>query len=164
MVEQGAIFTFTSHIAGKNAVVSIYPDRIEWDKKGIGGGLRHGLGVVTVGMSYLATGVTGKRESEVIPMRSISSVTTKKGIRNTLVKIITAGNVIEMNVSHDEARQVKDIVNSILAGSFGPTPSSPAPVTPSSSSPTMEQLIEWHSSGALSDEEFVAAKRRILGF
>lgn len=167
MSESTPIYSFTSHIAGKNAQVHIFSDRIEWEKKGIGGKLRHGLGAATLGMSYLVTGVTGKQESEVIPMRSISSVTTKKGMMNTLVKIIAAGNAIEMNVSHQEAKQAKDIVNNILAGGSVPAqiPSQPAYSAPvvDSAKPDMNQLIQWHRDGVLSDEEFAAAKRAALG-
>lgn len=109
------ILEFTSHIAGKNAIVRVYSDRIEWERKGMGGALRHGMAVATIGLSYAATGVSQKRETEVIPMRSVSSVKTKKGMMNTLVTIITTGNSIEMNVSHKEAKQVSDTVNGIIA-------------------------------------------------
>lgn len=48
---------FTSHIQGKNAQVRIYPDRIEWEqKRGVSGG-KLTAGVMTAGLSLLATGV-----------------------------------------------------------------------------------------------------------
>jgi hypothetical protein len=77
---------FASHIAGKNAQVQIYSDRVEWTK----------------------VGMLGKKGSEMVPMRSISSVTTKKdGLRNTVVEVATSSGVIGMRVAHAQAEQVR---------------------------------------------------------
>lgn len=98
-----ALLQFTSHIAGRNAKVAIYPDRIEWEQEGR----------VTMTRALGGALVTGSLRkggaSEVIPIRAITSVTTKKdGLRNWAVSIITSGNSIDMRVSKDEATQVKD--------------------------------------------------------
>ena len=78
---------FASRIAGKNAQVVIYADRVEWSKAG------------TLG---------GRKGSEMVPMRSISSVTTRKdGLVNTVVQVATSGGMIEMRVPHSLAEQVK---------------------------------------------------------
>lgn len=78
-VQQGAeapIYAFKSHIDGKNADVQLFRDRLEWAK-----GSR--LGLVQKG-------------SEVIPIKSISSVTTERdGLVNTKVRVICSGNTIE---------------------------------------------------------------------
>lgn len=80
------LMTFASHIAGKNAQVRIYPDRVEWAK----------------------TGMTGTKGTEMVPMRSVSSVSCKKdGMVNTIVQVATSGGMIQMRVSHSLAEQVR---------------------------------------------------------
>jgi Short C-terminal domain len=47
-----------------------------------------------------------------------------------------------------------------------PPPAAPAPPAPAPADPTVEkinQLAQLHASGALTDEEFAAAKARALG-
>ena len=51
-----------------------------------------------------------------IPIRAVTSVTTKKGLRNTRLTIIAAGNEIEANVGHDEAEAVKATILRLMAG------------------------------------------------
>jgi hypothetical protein len=95
------LMKFTSHIRGKNAKVAIYPDRIEWEQEG------------RITATRLATlgAVGGLRKggsTEMIPVKAITSVTTKKdGLRNYAVSVITSGNTLDMRVSKDEAEQVK---------------------------------------------------------
>lgn len=99
-----ALIRFTSHIAGKNATVEIHPDRIEWEQQGRVTATR------LVGSAFGAS-VRKGGSTEMIPIRAITSVTTRKdGLRNHAVSIITAGNTIDMRVSKDEAVQVKDII------------------------------------------------------
>lgn len=99
------VLEFTSHIAGKNAKVQLYPDRLEWNRGGLSGG-KLLAGAATMGISMLATGVRNK-DTEMIPIRSISSVTSKRGMVNTVVSVITSGNTIDFKVSHSEAEQFK---------------------------------------------------------
>lgn len=100
-----ALMTFTSHIAGKNARVSIYSDRIEWEREGRITATRVLTGAALAGHARKGG------SSEMIPMRAITSVTTKKdGLRNWAVSIITAGNTIDMRVSKEEAEQIKSTV------------------------------------------------------
>jgi hypothetical protein len=104
-----AVHEFTSHIQGKNAKVRIFPTHIEWEKPQA---RSLGATLATGGLNYLA-----KRgiETEMIPMKSISSVTTKKdGFSNTLVQVITSGNTIDFRVSHAEAKQVRDTLQRLI--------------------------------------------------
>lgn len=115
-METEAIHDFESHIAGKNARVRIYRDRIEWElKRGVSGG-KITAGILTGGLSLAATGVkNGKAGTEMIPVRSVTSVATKRdGLRNTIVSVITAGNTIDFRVSHAEAKQVTDVLNRLM--------------------------------------------------
>lgn len=101
-----ALLSFTSHVAGKNARVELFEDRVEWSRAGISGG-KATAAVFTAGLSALATGLRNK-DTEMIPLRSVSSVTSKKGMMNTTVSVITPGNTIDFRVSHGEAQSFKD--------------------------------------------------------
>lgn len=114
----GPLLQFTSHIAGKNAQVSIYPTHVEWERPGKFGGAKLGAAVATGGLSLAAkAGRTGTKGAgtEMIPIKSISSVTTKKdGMLNWAVSIITSGNTIDMRVSKDEAEQIRSLLLQLM--------------------------------------------------
>ncbi|WP_104106696.1 hypothetical protein [Nocardioides sp. 616] len=104
-----ALMTFTSHIAGKNATVEIHSDRIEWEQQGRVSATR----VITG--AALITGARKGGSTEMIPVRAITSVTTKKdGLRNHSVSIITGGNTIDMRVSKAEAEQIKSTLTRLM--------------------------------------------------
>ncbi len=100
----------TSHIAGKNAKVRVYPDRVEWDKPGGISGGKMALGLMTVGLSLAATGVRGRKGAgtEMIPMSHITAVnTTRDTIANDTVHIVTAGSTISLRCSKREAAELQ---------------------------------------------------------
>lgn len=104
-----ALMTFTSHIAGKNATVQIHEDRIEWEQQG-----KVSAAKVLTGAALVA-GVRKGGSTEMIPIRHITSVTTRKdGLRNHAVSIITAGNSIDMRVSKEEAEQIKATISRLM--------------------------------------------------
>lgn len=109
-----ALLEFTSHINGKNAKVQVFPDRLEWTRAGLSGG-KLAAGLMTGGLSMLATGISNK-DTEMIPVRAITSVTSKKGLANTTVSVITAGNTIDFRISHGEADRVKSTLLQLMAG------------------------------------------------
>ncbi|MDQ4502206.1 hypothetical protein [Sinomonas sp. ASV322] len=114
---EAPLHEFTSHTAGKNAKVRIYSDRLEWDlARGVSAG-KLAAGVLTGGVSLLATGVkNGKAGTQMIPIRSISSVLTKRdGMLNSIVSVISSGHAIDFRVSHSEAAQVRDTLNRLIA-------------------------------------------------
>lgn len=123
-----ALLEITSHIDGKNAQVRVYPDRIEWERgKSVSAG-KLTAGVLTGGMSLLATGVGTRKGAgvEVIPMRSITSVTQRRDtMANDVVSVITAGNTIDMRCSKAEAGRLRQM---ILDGISGRLDQSQAPV------------------------------------
>lgn len=108
-----ALLEFTSHINGKNAKVQVFPDRLEWTKAGLSGG-KMLAGAMTMGLSMLATGISNK-DTEMIPVRAITSVTSKKGMANTTVSVITAGNTIDFKISHGEADRLKKTLLELMA-------------------------------------------------
>lgn len=160
------VLEFTSHIAGKNAKVRVFRDRIEWSRKGwIGAKTRHITGAATMGMSYLVTGVKTRDDGAVIPIKSISSVTAKRGLRNTLLTFITTGNTLEMNVSHKEAEAVKDLVQTLMLSPAAPLPQQPAPVDPAQSdvAAELQKFAALRDQGVITADDFEAKKRQLLG-
>jgi hypothetical protein len=99
------LHSFTSHISGKNAKVSIYPDRVEWE--------RVSSHMSTLGFSMIMPGLR-KKDTEMIPVRSITSITSKKGLANTTVSVIVPGNTIDFRVSHGEAKTVKETLQRLM--------------------------------------------------
>lgn len=167
------VLEFTSHIAGKNAKVAVYRDRIEWGRKGMSTKAKGILAASTLGASYLATGFTGKHDTEMIPIKSISSVTSKKGVMNTLLTFVTTGNTIDMNVSHKEAMQVKDLVQNLMLtpdAQVQPLPSASVspPVQAGASAPVdvageLQKYAALRDQGIITPEDFDAKKRQLLG-
>ena len=105
-----ALMEFTSHIAGKNAKVAIHPDRIEWEQQG-----RLTMTRMVTGAALVGHGRKGG-STEMIPVKAITSVTTKKdGLRNYAVSIIAPGNSIDMRVSKDEAERIKSTLLGLMA-------------------------------------------------
>jgi hypothetical protein len=165
MFEQ-PLYEFTSHISGKNAKVQIFPDRIEWNlARGVSGG-KITAGLMTGGLSLLATGVkNGKAGSEMIPVKSISSVTTKRdGMLNTLVQVVTSGNTIDFRVSHGEAAHIRGVLNDLILRGPAPafTHSAPAPAQAPDVAGQLAQLGQLRDAGVLTAAEFDAKKAELL--
>lgn len=112
----GALMTFKSHIDGKNADVQIFSDRVEWKVARGVSGAKVTAGIMTMGVSMLATGVkNGKAGSEMIPMKAITGVTTKRdGMINTIVSVTSSSQAIGFRVSHKEAEQIRGLLNQLV--------------------------------------------------
>lgn len=175
-MEAQPLYTFTSHIAGKNAKVSIYEDRIEWAvARGISGG-KVTAGFLTGGLSVLATGVkNGKAGTEMIPVKSMTSITTKRdGLMNSKVSIITSGNTVDFRVSHSEATIVKETLTKLMIGekpdpvvapaaAAAPVAAPPAPPAPPVDiTAQLQQLASLRDAGILTEEEFTTKKAELL--
>lgn len=164
------LLKFTSHIDGKNAKVQIWVDRVEWNWQGwMGTGAKAGLAVMTVGISYAATGVTRKKASETIPLKSITSVTTKKGKGlQTVLQVITSGNTIDMRISHREAEVVRTTLNQLINGSHPAQQErqqpavAPLPAAITDVTAQLHQLAGLRDAGILTEAEFSAKKAELL--
>lgn len=160
-------YSFTSHIAGKNARVDIYTDRIEWERGGVSGG-KVAAGILTLGVSTLATGVRAKKNTEMIPIKAISSVSSKKdGALNTVVRLATSSGDIEFRTSHKEAAIVKDYVQKLML--WDPAKAAPAQTAPTEAAPAtpdpgaqLQQLKGLLDAGVLTQDEYDAKKTEIL--
>lgn len=143
----GALFVGTSHDSGRNAIVALYPDRIE-----------------RVQAKSRASLSRARQEVEITPVRAISSVQTKKdGALYTKVFVYASGNNIEFKFTHGDANRFRSIVTEQLTA--GPaTQSAPAALA----APTVDvadqltKLAALKAQGILTDEEFAAQKAKLL--
>lgn len=162
-----------SHIAGKNAKVRVYNDRVEWERTKRVSAAKITTGVFTAGMSLAATGLHTRKGAgtEVIPISAITSIATKRDtMLNDVVSVITSGNTIDMRCHRAEAQSLKSIVQRLMLERDRPAaqPSSPAPAAPPAATAPdltakLSQLAALHDQGILSDEEFASAKAKALG-
>jgi hypothetical protein len=164
--------SFKSHIEGKNATVEVYADRVEWTRPRGLSAAKLTAGLMTGGASFVATGVrSGKAGTEMIPVKSISSVTTKRdGLLYTKVSAICSGNTIDFRVSHAEAQPIKELLTSLVlgthpaqqAGSPQAASQTPAAVVAPDAMEQLRKLGELHQAGILTEEEFQAKKSELL--
>jgi len=91
------LMTFKSHIDGKNAEVAIYANRIEYEVK---------------------RALTKRtRESEVIPIKAISSVTQKRdGVLWHKVSVICSGNTVDFRCDQALAKSAKKLLTDLILG------------------------------------------------
>ena len=117
------LLEITSHINGKNAKVRIYSDRIEWERgKQVSSG-KIAAGVMTGGLSLLATGVRTRHGAgvEMIPMHQVTSVTQRRDSPlNDVVSVITSGSTIDMRCSRREADQMRALILDGVMGRLKP--------------------------------------------
>jgi hypothetical protein len=140
----GIVFQGTSHDEGRNAQVSLYRDRIERVQE----------------RSRLS--LSGARQdTEVTPIKSVSSVQAKKDGFRTRVTVFASGNTIEFRFGHDEAQRFKDAVMSLVLS----REDVPTPAASQGGGDVYEQLKklgELRDAGVLSPEEFEAKKAALI--
>ena len=92
---EGPLLTFRCLIDGSVADVAVHQDHLSWE-------LRPGLFVQRV------------RETKVVPLRIVSSVTTQRvNLLWSRVRFTAMGNVIEFQVPHDLAARIRDAIPTI---------------------------------------------------
>lgn len=152
------VMQFQSHLAGSNVQVHIYPDRIEWRRKGYkpAGGIT--AAVLTGGLSLA---VPGRKDSNVIPIRMIQGITThRSGLSWTLVRVASAGDITEFKVSSRQAEEIKATLLRLMQAPA--TNVQVAPNAPVSVADELRKLADLHAQGLLSDAEFAAQRARLL--
>jgi len=141
------ILQVTSHDEGRNATVTLYPDRIERVKE----------------KAFRALS-SARQDTEIIPIRAISSVQAKKHGLRTNVTVFASGNTIDFRIAHQEAQRFKEaIMQLVLAGPPSMSSSPPAAPPALDVADQIRRLGELRDQGLLTDEEFVAKKKQILG-
>jgi hypothetical protein len=87
------ISEFTSHVDGRNARVSIYPDRIEWRRNSF----------------------TGRGDSTMIPVKQIQGVETRRaGLFHTFVQVKTSADTIKFRVGKAKAAAIKATIAGLI--------------------------------------------------
>jgi len=141
---KGIVWQGLSHESGRNSTVTLYPDRIERVKE-----------------KAFSAFSKAKQDTEVTPIKSVSSVQAKKdGIMFTKVIVFASGNEIEFRIPHNEAQRFKDEVMKLVlkpSESSAPTAAAPDPLD------QLKKLAELRDSGVINPEEFEAKKKQLLG-
>lgn len=103
-----------------------------------------------------------RQDTEVIPIRSVSSVqATKKGLR-TNVCVFTTGNTIDFRVSHDEGQQLKDLLMGLVLEKDTPASAPVSASAPVEVAEEIRRLGELRDQGQLTEDEFTQRKAKIL--
>lgn len=178
------VLSFVSQIEGKDSVVSVFSDRMEWAKKS--GGVSAGkitAGIFTGGLSLAATGFGkgsyGAKKTTDLSILHLSAVTGIASVRDgkrVIVTVSTPSMALPLSLPKREAEQVAKTLNQLVsaAKTASSTPTVTvqvsAPVSPEAPSTAaadavsqLMSLAELHKQGILSDDEFAAAKAKALG-
>jgi len=148
MSNDAPILEVESHIQGKNAQVRVYRDRVEWERQGGVSGAKMTAAVFTVGISLAATGVRGRKgaATEFIPMKSITSVTTRRdSMVNEIVSIITPGNTIDLRCSKRDAEQLKSVILDGIMGRLDVAPVATPAASPAIPAPPSGPPAGWYA-------------------
>ena len=161
---EGALWRGVSHESGRNAVVTLFPDRIERYKASS-----------RTSLTGMLTG--GPEDVEVIPTKSVSSVQVSRGPWYHDVTIYASGNTIVLSVAAHDAEELRSLITSqILGGSSASaggaaTPAAPAapPAPPAPAAPSGDDILEQirklgelRDAGILTQEEFDSKKADLL--
>lgn len=109
------VYSFTSHIDGRNARVNVYPTHIEWAKPqtGVVGLVLLGLlALCTCGLSLIAKAARPRLRPETasILLRTVTGVSTNGDGMHTAVTITAPGIVIVGRMGADQAEAVKAFI------------------------------------------------------
>ena len=78
-----------------------------------------------------------------------------------------AGTAYHMGKKGEQQAQVNEQAQDAYAATQQPAPAPayapPTPPAPSGATADLDQLVQFHNSGVLTDEEFTAAKAKLLG-
>lgn len=169
------LFEVISHTSGKNATVRLWPDRIEWERKRGVSGAKVTAGVMTGGLSMLATGVKGGKDAfDMVLLEHVTNVSNRKdGMLYHLVEVQTASggavNTTQFRVSRDEASQFRQaILDALQKQKSSATQTVHVTVAQQETSAApdfaaqLQQLASLRDSGVITPEEFEAKKAEIL--
>ncbi|GGM84207.1 hypothetical protein GCM10009721_06180 [Terrabacter tumescens] len=173
------LYEVESHIAGKNARVRLWPDRLEWERpRGLSAG-KITTGVFTVGMSLAVTGVKGGNdEHDMVLLKHVTNVSDHRdGMLYHRIDVQTSAgaavNTISFRVRHDDAppfRQaiidamegLQDRANAPVAVVVQQPSVQSTPAAGTDLAAQLQQLAGLRDAGILSEEEFAAKKADVL--
>lgn len=114
--------TFESHIAGRNAQVRVFPDRIEWARPGrtmVANVALIILAVYTVALSLLIKGCRPRFKEqgrEMLAMRSVQSVSSHRDGLHTAIAVSSGSNALSFRVGHAEAPGIEQLLRDLVLG------------------------------------------------
>ncbi|SCL43394.1 hypothetical protein GA0070615_6436 [Micromonospora aurantiaca] len=113
---------FESHVAGRNARVRIWPDRIEWSKPGrttVANVLLVILAVYTVALSLLIPACRPRFKEQgrqMLAMRAVQSVASQRDGLHTAVAVVAGATTIAFRVPHGQAEQIETLIRDLVLG------------------------------------------------
>jgi len=140
----GMLFRGMSHESGRNALVTLFNDRIERVKE---------RSRVSVSKAH--------QDVEMTPVRTISSVQTEKDGFYTKVKIHATGNAIDFKFRHDAAALFREQIEALILAYGTPAPSVVAATEPDIAD-QIKKLADLRDAGILTPGEFDAKKGELL--
>jgi hypothetical protein len=114
--------TFESHVAGRNARVRVWPDRIEWSQPGrtmVANVLLIVLAVYTLAISLLFRACRprfAERGRQMLAMKAVQSVTSQREGLYTAVAVVAGATAISFRVSHAQASGVEALIRDLVLG------------------------------------------------
>lgn len=142
----GMLWFGMSHEAGRNAKISLYPDRIEREKP-------------RSRMSWQQA----VQDNEVIPTRSVTSVNIKKdGVMFAKVLIMSAGGTIPFRFTHDDAQAFKNAIMPLIVNAGQPQVILQQAETQIDAADQITKLAALRDQGILTEDEFSAKKAQLL--
>ncbi|NLU77784.1 hypothetical protein HCA58_05110 [Micromonospora sp. HNM0581] len=113
---------FESHVAGRNARVAIWPDRIEWSQPGrtmVADVLLVILAIYTVALSLLVPAARPRfkeRGRQMLAMRAVQSVAAQRDGLHTAVAVVAGATTIAFRVPHDDAPRIEALLRDLVLG------------------------------------------------
>ncbi|MFF0467584.1 hypothetical protein ACFYPX_09195 [Micromonospora zamorensis] len=113
---------FESHVAGRNAQVTIWPDRIEWSKPGrtmVANVLLVILAVYTIGLTLLASACRPRFKQQgrqMLAMRAVQSVASRRDGLHTTVAVVAGATTIDFRVPHGRAESIEALIRDLVLG------------------------------------------------
>ncbi|TDB80945.1 hypothetical protein [Micromonospora sp. KC721] len=113
---------FESHVAGRNARVAIWPDRIEWSQPGrtmVANVLLVILAVYTVGLALLVPALRPRfkeRSRQMLAMKAVQSVAAQRDGLHTAVAVVAGATTIAFRVPHADAPRIEALIRDLVLG------------------------------------------------
>ncbi|WFE47621.1 hypothetical protein [Verrucosispora sp. WMMD1129] len=113
---------FESRVAGRNARVAVWPDRIEWSQPGrtkVANVLLVILTVYTIGISLLFRACRPRFKEQgrqMLAMRAVQSVAAQRDGLHTAVAVVAGASTISFRVPHDAAPQIEALIRDLVLG------------------------------------------------
>lgn len=117
-----ALARLESHVAGRNARVTIWADRIEWSQPGrttVANVLLVILAVYTVGLSLLISACRPRfkeRGRQMLAMTAVQSVAARRDGLHTAVAVVAGATTISFRVPHSESERIEALIRDLVLG------------------------------------------------